>query len=423
VTAPAEKDRESGFALAVTLMLLALLVLAVYALSTLVRIDRQVSATAADRAQARQNALLGLAVGLSDLQRYAGADTRITGMAGITGLEGGSAGTMRQWCGVWNPDGSLVAWLVSGARPGASPALAGEAIELIAEGSVGAGAVDSEHVVAGKVPIIVPETAATPGGATTIGSYAYLVIDEGVKISAYAPGAERPPAAAVVPALPPDPSALAGLRAAVEAYAIKLPDVISYEQLGLLPVPSAGALTLSAMRAGFHQVTLTARTVSASENRSYAGMVNLNTTSKLVWRSILEAYNSAPVETPVPEEDISVIAGEIAAGISGADTDKAAGAPFGSVAAFGASALLSGCFPATPTPEDVMTVLAPILTVRSDTFRLRAYGEAVNPVRGARIAATAYCEAIVQRTPDRAPPGLGRKFVIVFFRWLGPTDI
>ena len=37
--------------------------------------------------------------------------------------------------------------------------------------------------------------------------------------------------------------------------------------------------------------------------------------------------------------------------------------------------------------------------------------------------AVAYCEALVQRTPDPAADGTGRKFVVIFFRWLGPTDV
>jgi hypothetical protein len=69
-----------------------------------------------------------------------------------------------------------------------------------------------------------------------------------------------------------------------------------------------------------------------------------------------------------------------------------------------------------------MTALGPMLTVRSDTFRVRAYGEAVNPADPSSIEALAYCEAIVQRTPEPMP-GFGRRFVITHFRWLGPEDI
>ena len=81
----------------------------------------------------------------------------------------------------------------------------------------------------------------------------------------------------------------------------------------------------------------------------------------------------------------------------------------------------------TITQDDLRVVLYPLLAVRSDTFRIRAYGDAMNPadvgVAGATPESVAYCEAIVQRTNDPGPSGIGKKFVITYFRWLGPDDI
>jgi len=86
---------------------------------------------------------------------------------------------------------------------------------------------------------------------------------------------------------------------------------------------------------------------------------------------------------------------------------------------------------------DVLGVLGPVLAVRSDTFVVRAYGDAVNPATGA-VAARAWCEAVVQRTPAYVDPadaptattGLaaanqtyGRRFEIVAFRWLAPEEV
>ena len=97
--------------------------------------------------------------------------------------------------------------------------------------------------------------------------------------------------------------------------------------------------------------------------------------------------------------------------------------PFLSVAAFGN--YLATVFPAagTPTAAQIMAVLTPMLTVRSDTFRIRAYGDAVNSADSTKVESVAYCEAIVQRTTNLAPNGLGNKFEIIYFRWLGPDDI
>ncbi len=79
-------------------------------------------------------------------------------------------------------------------------------------------------------------------------------------------------------------------------------------------------------------------------------------------------------------------------------------------------------FPGWISQADVLTALGPILTARSDTFRIRAYGEATNPVTQ-RIEGRAWCEAIVQRTYEDAGGALGRRFQIVAFRWLTPADI
>jgi hypothetical protein len=49
--------------------------------------------------------------------------------------------------------------------------------------------------------------------------------------------------------------------------------------------------------------------------------------------------------------------------------------------------------------SDLLQVLAPVLSARSDTFRIRAYGDVVNPLTG-ETEARAWCEAIVQRVPE-----------------------
>lgn len=92
------------------------------------------------------------------------------------------------------------------------------------------------------------------------------------------------------------------------------------------------------------------------------------------------------------------------------------------------------------TQADLMTALAPVLFARSDTFLLRAYGEAVNPATGA-TEGRAWCEAVVQRTSGYfdaaaddaavAPAKLtsplnalhGRRIKAVSFRWLTRSDI
>ena len=85
---------------------------------------------------------------------------------------------------------------------------------------------------------------------------------------------------------------------------------------------------------------------------------------------------------------------------------------------------------------DILTPIAPILSARSDSFLVRGYGEKTDA--SGRIIARAWCEAIVQRVPQfidsaDAPEKtyntistlnktFGRRFDIVSFRWLNPSE-
>ncbi|HEY9249654.1 MAG TPA: hypothetical protein VIO38_11000, partial [Rariglobus sp.] len=98
-------------------------------------------------------------------------------------------------------------------------------------------------------------------------------------------------------------------------------------------------------------------------------------------------------------------------------------------------------FPGYLLQGDVLSSLGPNLTARSDTFTIRTYGDTVNPATGV-VQAQAWCEAVVQRTPDYVvaqsgatgnaadeaatdPANIefGRRYKIVSFRWLSSGDI
>ena len=83
--------------------------------------------------------------------------------------------------------------------------------------------------------------------------------------------------------------------------------------------------------------------------------------------------------------------------------------------------------PADLTQADILNKLAPVLQARSDTFKIRAYGDVVSA--SGEVSAKALCELTVQRYPDpivdpenpasrRNPGTLGRKFKIVSIQWL-----
>ena len=99
--------------------------------------------------------------------------------------------------------------------------------------------------------------------------------------------------------------------------------------------------------------------------------------------------------------------------------------------------------------SDLLKPIANTLSVRDDTFRIRAYGEAIDGA--GRVSARAWCEAIVQRLPEYLDPAnepdepartidtagnfrdnnglaaanrrFGRKFRVETFRWLGPDEV
>ena len=106
--------------------------------------------------------------------------------------------------------------------------------------------------------------------------------------------------------------------------------------------------------------------------------------------------------------------------------------------------------PGDVTQADVIRNLAPRLTARSDTFRIRGYGE-VRDDNGTpgdltddTIIASAVCEALVQRLPEYVDPDTdsdnnepwdegatlnimnqtyGRRFEIQSFRWLDDSEV
>lgn len=91
------------------------------------------------------------------------------------------------------------------------------------------------------------------------------------------------------------------------------------------------------------------------------------------------------------------------------------------------------------TQADLLQVIGPVLSARSDSFVIRAYGDALDAE--GKVTARAWCEAVVQRVPeplkkdDKADANLinprnpnqsgdfGRRFVINSFRWLSPEEI
>lgn len=86
---------------------------------------------------------------------------------------------------------------------------------------------------------------------------------------------------------------------------------------------------------------------------------------------------------------------------------------------------------------DILQQVGSVITARSDTFTIRAYGDVLDESTN-EVVAQAWCEAVVQRLPEPVVPdpasgnlnpdedgeaGFGRKFVITQFRWLDKNEI
>src|SRR5262245_46227197 len=95
---PAVSSQQRGFALLMTVTLLAFIVVLLPGLAVYTRVETSIAGNTQRQAQARENALLAMNVALGQLQQHAGPDTRVTATAANFG---GINGT-RQYVGVWS---------------------------------------------------------------------------------------------------------------------------------------------------------------------------------------------------------------------------------------------------------------------------------------------------------------------------------
>ncbi len=173
------RSDRGGFALLITLTLLAFLVILLIGLATYTRIEGAIAGNSQRQAQARQNALLALNVALNQLQKHAGPDQRVTATAESFG---GIDGT-RHYTGVWSAETTGPAaqtWLVSGNEndplaitPDTLPSASRELLGVKTSGV-------ARDVVAPAVELRAP---GVPGqtAPVTVGRYAWWVGDQGVK--------------------------------------------------------------------------------------------------------------------------------------------------------------------------------------------------------------------------------------------------
>lgn len=172
------RNKEYGFALIIILSLTAFLTFLLLSMATFVRVDTSVVETRNYQKLARDNAIYAVRLALSEIQRHAGPDQRVTARADI--LDENIANPF--WTGIWNVDSTSsgygdVTWLVSGMNPNPRLAMEDEVI-LLGDGS------SSEIIALPREPIfITPFERQDKSSLIRQGHYAYWVSDEGIKAS------------------------------------------------------------------------------------------------------------------------------------------------------------------------------------------------------------------------------------------------
>lgn len=403
-----------GFALVIVLTLLAVLVLVTYAISLVGRIDTQMGSTTVYQISARQNALLGMRLSLAAIQQSAGSLTAVTGTADVLSS---SLAKNSRWSGVWSNATAAPVWLVSGGVEPATfnpaysfgpdianrgPSVISSSVEnIVLVGNGSTNTITSRYLEGDAV--LVPRVSIPSSSGGSSGHYAYWVGDEGVKLTVKLPGTNPPAPPA------PDTFAISLIQYSWTPDQANVPKAISYEQL---TEAGAGATTI---KNTFHSATLLHGGFLDNSTRR-DGLFNVNTPSTRVWRGVVGTFDAGTSDTRKQN-----FANEILAGFGAG--------PYRTVAEFSSSPALQDAVGrlSNVTVSEFLSVMGEWFAVRSDTFRIRAYGDALNPAdtnaSGATPEAVAYCEAIVQRTNQDDPLGNGKKFVITYFRWLGPDDI
>lgn len=324
----ARSSRTRGFALLVTITLLALLVMILVSLAALTRVETQVATNTRQISQARQNALVGLNVALGRLQELAGSDQRITATADLIASRHEDR---KRWTGVWDADpasgdyGQNIGWLVSGTAPAGTNGMnaavtagqGAELVDLVDDRSADV-SVDGERVRVETESITVQSAPGLPDDPSghKIGAFAYWVGDEGVKakISLVDPHAGEEDrllySFLVAQRRAGERIAMGNGEAMGAAYPVNaetLGKVFSHHQLPFAAgTPAHQSALNAAARSRFHDLTFNALSVPA--NVAAGGL-----------KKDLTAWLSSPTPaTGAPADDAFIIGG-VAAADSAAD--------------------------------------------------------------------------------------------------------
>lgn len=398
-TRKSQRAKKRGFVLVLVVACLSSILLILVALGALLRVDSESAAAGAGIGEANRNALFALRLAIGQLQRFAGAEGVVTARA----VAVDPLAANPNWCGVWPVDegGGPLVWLVNGNER--DPYAIAAAFPVGSDPDSTVLLVDATNL-AWQVRVVKSTIRARHpgvGGEAVVGRYAFWVSDESTKLCVNRRSdAPLPSGVASYPDI--DVAAILGGSGLSESVKAKL---LMTDQL------AHAGVSLAAARKQFVTVSTERLHVSGGTPMLTAAPFNVNSVSHDAWLPVLNAANAELGDADADSLIESIVV---------------APHPFRSMEAFRVT-LQQALDVASSMPASAAAVLdklAPVLTVRGDTFLIRAYGETVDPLdNGATSIASAYGEARVQRMPQELSDGAGWKFVVTYFRWLGPDDI
>jgi|GEM_PF-1895078 len=195
-----QSARQRGFALVLSLGLMALMVLLAVTLSALISVESEASRQTLNSTMARQNAYIALLTAVGQIQQTAGSDTRVSARSDILA---GTSSTSNKWTGIWKSAGDVSAsftanahWLVSAMNPDPSRTISTSSTlsVLMASAAQGLDSTTNSAVYAVKQPIFPASTTTSPNASNPAavgnnGYFAYWVSDESLKAKFTIPNA------------------------------------------------------------------------------------------------------------------------------------------------------------------------------------------------------------------------------------------
>lgn len=400
-----------GFALVLTLGLVALTTLLLLAVVSFSRVELRAQENMEQLALARRNALFALRTAVARLQNDIAHAGSVTVRADYLGGPTASA----SWTGTVLPNSDQVSWLVNGPEHGrvVNPANSiplpssrdASSVVLLHRGLNSS----SERVVLLKSEI--REYTSANDAVSATGRYAYWASDESLKVSLGVRTNLAPPLGRTEYPYPRIgtifPAASDMQRNNVFRSRMVMTDQALVVRLDDSLPTSAFPISATALTTNWPHVTAKAFALEPS-GAIIEGAFNVNSRSTVAWRAVLGAVSPAPNYSQVTNAIL------------------AATRPFRDITDFeakvGAALGIGGATEISRITRD----LAPTLRVRGETFLVRAYGETLQPLGAPSapvVRSSAICEALVQRKASTSPAHPNGRFEVVYLRWLNPDEV